>query len=81
MGASAHEELCLKWNDFESVLSRSFSEMREEKDFFDIRVACFDKSSTIKTLPAHRVVLSACSPVFKELLRAIGKSNLKLDFL
>ena len=70
--AVPNEELCLKWNDFESILSRSFCEMRDESDFFDVRIACFDDKSTIKTLPAHRVVLSACSPVLKELLRAIG---------
>lgn len=76
MGSSAqNEELCLKWNDFESILSRSFCEMRDERDFFDVRIACFDDKSVMKTLPAHRVVLSACSPVFKELLRAIGANG------
>lgn len=76
MGSSSpNEELCLKWNDFESILSRSFCEMRDERDFFDVRIACFDDKSVMKTLPAHRVVLSACSPVFKELLRAIGANG------
>merc|ERR1712066_1172474 len=72
MGTAPNEELCLRWNDFESILSRSFCEMRNESDFFDVRVACFDNKSVMKTLPAHRVVLSACSPVFKELLRVMG---------
>ena len=49
--------------------------MREESDFFDVRIACFDEKSVMKTIPAHRVVLSACSPVFKELLRAIGSGG------
>ena len=69
MGTTPGEELCLRWNDFESILSRSFCEMRDESDFFDVRIACFDDKSVMKTIPAHRVVLSACSPVFKELLR------------
>merc|ERR1712008_335086 len=68
---------CLRWNDFESILSRSFCEMRDESDFFDVRIACFDDKSVMKTIPAHRVVLSACSPVFKELLRAIGTGDSK----
>jgi len=72
MGTAPNEELCLLWNDFESILSRSFCEMRDDSDFFDVRVACFDDKSVMKTLPAHRVVLSACSPVFKELLRVMG---------
>jgi len=75
MGTAPNEELCLRWNDFESILSRSFSEMRDESDFFDVRVACFDEKSVMKTLPAHRVVLSACSPVFKELLRVMGRTG------
>ena len=77
MGTSATEELCLRWNDFESILSRSFCEMRDDSDFFDVRIACFDNKSVMKTIPAHRVVLSACSPVFKELLRAIGTGDSK----
>lgn len=77
MGTAPGEELCLRWNDFESILSRSFCEMRDESDFFDVRIACFDDKSVMKTIPAHRVVLSACSPVFKELLRAIGTGDSK----
>ena len=69
------EELCLRWNDFESILSRSFNEMRQESDFFDVKIACFDDKSVMKTIPAHKVVLSACSPVFKEILRAMTEKN------
>jgi hypothetical protein len=76
MGTTApNEELCLRWNDFESILSRSFSEMRSESDFFDVRIACFDDKSVMRTIPAHKVVLSACSPVFKEILRNLGSDN------
>ena len=81
MGTSATEELCLRWNDFESILSRSFCEMRDDSDFFDVRIACFDNKSVMKTIPAHRVVLSACSPVFKELLHAIGTGDSKNPLL
>ena len=89
MGSSttpAGEELCLRWNDFASILSRSFTEMRQESDFFDVRIACYDEKNSIKTIPAHKVVLSACSPVFKDLLRALnedqqGIQNKQLIFL
>jgi len=77
MGTAPNEELCLRWNDFESILSRSFAELREESDFFDVRVACFDDKAVMKTIPAHRVVLSACSPVFKEILRSLGPGDAK----
>ena len=80
------EELCLRWNDFESILSRSFNEMREDSDFFDVKVACYDDKNDMKTIPAHKVILSACSPVFKDLLRALqmegaGQHENQLVFL
>lgn len=72
------EELCLRWNDFASILSQSFTKMREEADFFDVRIACYDEKQSIKTIPAHKVVLSACSPVFKNLLRALNEDDQKV---
>ena len=84
MGSLAtDEELSLRWNDFESNLAQSFSDMRDNSDFFDIKIACFDKKSVMKTIPAHKMILSACSPVFKQLLCAIGTgdSNNPLLFL
>ncbi len=84
MGTAPNEELCLRWNDFESILSRSFAEMRDDREFFDVKVACFDDDSKMKTIPAHKVVLSACSPVFKELLRQldpVGGGKAPLIFL
>ena len=77
MGSSttSAKELCLQWKDFASILSRSFTEMREEADFFDVRIACYDEKNSIKTIPAHKVVLSACSPFFKDLLRALNEDQ------
>jgi len=62
MGAS--EKFCLKWNDFEANISLAFRELREDKDFFDITLVCEDEQ-----LEAHKVVLSACSPFFRALLK------------
>ena len=62
MGAT--EKFCLKWNDFERNISSAFRDIREEKEFFDITLACEDEQ-----LSAHRVILSACSPFFKTVLR------------
>merc|ERR1712096_483791 len=58
------EKFCLRWNDFETNISNAFRELREEKDFFDVTLACDD--SQIK---AHKVILSACSPFFRNVLR------------
>ena len=59
------EKFCLKWNDFESNLSVAFRELREEKDFFDVTLACEDSSQ----IEAHKVILSACSTFFKDILK------------
>ena len=34
------EKFCLRWNDFESNISKAFSEIRDDKDFFDVTLAC-----------------------------------------
>ena len=58
------EKFCLKWNDFERNISLSFREIREENDFFDVTLACDDEQ-----IRAHKLILSACSPFFKDVLR------------
>jgi len=55
----------LKWNEFENNLSVSFQELREDKDFFDVSLVCDDTQ-----LQAHKLILSACSPFFKNLLKS-----------
>ena len=58
------EKFCLKWNDFEANITSAFRDLKDEKDFFDVTIACGDDQ-----VQAHKVILSACSPFFKNLLR------------
>ena len=58
------EKFCLRWNDFESNISSAFSNLRDGKDFFDVTLACDDEQ-----IQAHKVILSACSPFFHNILR------------
>jgi len=58
------EKLCLRWNDFENNISAAFRDMRGDKDFFDVTIACDDEQ-----IQAHKVILSACSPFFRNILR------------
>jgi len=58
------EKFCLRWNDFESNISVAFRELREDKDFFDVTLACDDDQ-----IQAHKVILSACSPFFRTILK------------
>jgi len=62
MGSS--EKFCLRWNDFETNISGAFRELRDDKDFFDVTLACDDEQ-----MQAHKVILSACSPFFRTILR------------
>jgi len=57
------DKFCLRWNDYESNLSRAFKDLREEKNLFDVTLVCQDVE-----IPAHKVVLAACSPFFRDLL-------------
>jgi len=58
------EKFCLRWNDFERNISSAFRDIRDEKEFFDVTIACEDEQ-----LQAHKVILSACSPFFRSVLR------------
>jgi len=58
------EKFCLKWSDFEKNISRAFSELKEDEDFFDVTLACDGNQ-----LQAHKVILSACSPFFRSILK------------
>ena len=64
MTSNKGENFCLRWNDFENNISSSFRELREDKDFFDITLVCDDNQ-----LEAHKVILSACSPFFRTVLK------------
>ncbi|KAL1138042.1 hypothetical protein AAG570_009737 [Ranatra chinensis] len=63
MGDMQH--FCLRWNNYQSSITSAFENLRDDEDFVDVTLACDGKS-----LKAHRVVLSACSPYFRELLKS-----------
>ena len=66
----ADEKLCLKWNDFQDLVQTSFAELRNDTDFTDVTLACEEQSVKV-----HKVVLSACSPFFKKLLKSHPHSH------
>nr|XP_018907241.1 PREDICTED: broad-complex core protein isoforms 1/2/3/4/5 isoform X3 [Bemisia tabaci]XP_018907243.1 PREDICTED: broad-complex core protein isoforms 1/2/3/4/5 isoform X3 [Bemisia tabaci]XP_018907244.1 PREDICTED: broad-complex core protein isoforms 1/2/3/4/5 isoform X3 [Bemisia tabaci] len=59
------QHYCLRWNNYQSSITSAFENLRDDEDFVDVTLACDGKS-----LKAHRVVLSACSPYFRELLKS-----------
>jgi len=62
--AGTGEKFCLRWNDFENNISCAFREIRDEKDLFDCTLSC-----GAKQLQAHKLILSACSPFFREVFK------------
>merc|ERR1712055_192750 len=58
------EKFCLKWNNFQTNVSRTFSILRNEDEFLDVSLVSEDQ----KMMSAHKLVLSACSPYFKHIL-------------
>ena len=63
---SSAEKLCLQWNDFQENILSSFKDLRLEKEFTDVTLACEDGQQ----IEAHRIVLTSSSPLFKNLLKA-----------
>merc|ERR1712150_275272 len=59
------ERFSLKWTDFQSVVSQSFSVLRQEADFYDVTLVSDDHTQ----ISAHKLVLSASSQFFKSILK------------
>lgn len=62
------DQYCLKWNNYQSSVTRAFKSLRDEDDFVDVTL-----SADGKNLRAHKIVLSACSPYFRDVLKDIGQ--------
>jgi len=58
------EQFCLRWNDFHSNITSAFSEIRDDDDFLDVTLVCDGD-----IVRAHKLVLSACSPLFRIMLK------------
>ena len=61
------EKLCLQWNDFKENITSSFKELRTDREFTDVTLACEDGQH----IEAHKVVLASSSPFFMQLLKTI----------
>ena len=80
------ESFLLQWNNHTCSMSNSFADLRDRQDFVDVTLVagssefeeneledenmCHEKS---QTFAAHKVILSACSPHLKHLLRGLPK--------
>ena len=58
------DKFCLRWNEFESNIQVAFQQLRDDKNFFDVTLTCDDEQ-----VQARKIILSACSPFFRNILR------------
>ena len=66
MGAT--ENYDISWKNFESRMSHSFADIRNHDQFLDVTLAADTADGSVEALRAHKVILSACSPVLRTLL-------------
>ena len=59
------EKFCLRWNDFETNVSKSFGLLRNEEYLHDVTLVCDDNNQ----VAGHKLVLSACSEFFKTVFK------------
>ena len=65
------EKFSLKWNDFHSNVSSSFSALRNEDYLQDVTLVTDDDHH----VSAHKLVLSACSDYFKNIFKKSKHAN------
>ena len=58
------EKYTLNWNTFADHLQLMFQDLYNEGHHSDVTLVCDDQTN----FKAHKIVLSACSPVFKKII-------------
>lgn len=64
MGDPASEQFSLRWNNFYTNLTLGFHALLQGEDLVDVTIAVDGKF-----VQAHKIVLSVCSPYFKDLFK------------
>jgi len=59
------QQVCLRWNNYHSSLASTLEFMWDEESLVDVTLFCEGQE-----IRAHKVVLSACSSLFKTLLKS-----------
>ena len=65
------EKYNLNWHTYSDHLREMLHEMMKSKELTDVTLVCDDKTQ----FKAHKVVLSACSSVFKSIINSLPLSN------
>ena len=65
-----NENFCLRLNGFENNVKLSWQDLQTDQIFCDITLACDNKQ-----IEAHKAILSACSPVIRNILKTDQNSH------
>ena len=65
------EKYNMNWQTFTDHLKELLHEMMLSNELTDVTLVCDDK----KQLKAHKIILSACSPVFKSIIECLPQNN------
>ena len=68
---TSSEKFSLKWNDFQENISSAFSNLRDDTVYTDVTLVSEDGQH----IEAHKVILSASSPFFMNILKLSKHSN------
>ena len=58
------DKFCLRWNDFESNISSALKDLKDDEDLQNVTLVAGDSQ-----VQAHKLILSACSPFFRTILK------------
>ena len=80
------ESFLLQWNNHTCSMTNSFADLRDRQDFVDVTLVAGGPEAEVndlddddvcqantRTFGAHKVILSACSPHLKHVLRGLPK--------
>ena len=65
------EKYNLNWHTYSDHLKEMLQEMMKSSDLSDVVLICDDKTQ----LKAHKIILSACSSVFRDILKDLPQNN------
>ena len=58
------QRFCLRWDSFKDNVSHLLEQLREDGELLDVTLCCDGHQ-----VRAHRLVLSMCSPYFRQVLK------------
>ena len=75
-GGGGGEQYCLRWNDFQANVTGALSDIRDGEEFLDVTLV-----SDGREIRAHKLVLSSCSPLFRQMLKRSSAHPSPMVFL